>query len=117
MSKYKTTVQPADRNPEFEVTVEYFAHAADDGGREYPSSPAYIEIISVMHGAIDIERYLSDEQMTTIEEEIEADITAGQEAAAERHDEQMREYRAEYLAETKRDLTDARNIEYWEKFT
>ena len=84
MSKHKTTVQPADRNPEFEVTVEYFAHAADDGGREYPSSPAYLEIISVMHGAIDIEIYLSDEQMAWIEQEIESKIT--EQAAADEQD-------------------------------
>jgi hypothetical protein len=82
MSKYKTTVQPADRNPEFEVVVEYAAHKVDDGGREYPSSPAYLEIISVMHGAIDIEQYLSDEQMAWIEQGIESKIT-GQAAADE----------------------------------
>lgn len=122
MNKYKTTIQPADRNPEFEVVVGYAFHRGDPGRtsgppeRCYPPEPAYIEIISVMHGAIDIEIYLSDEQMAWIEQEIEADITAAQEAAAERHDEQMREYRAEYLQEAKRDPADARNIEYWEKF-
>ena len=99
MSNYKTTVQPADRNPEFEVVVEYFAHAADDGGREYPSSPAYLEIISVMHGAIDIEIYLSDEQMAWIEQEIESKITEQQaydeDQEAEARREEIRDWRYE----------------------
>ncbi len=89
MSKYKTTIQPADRNPEFEVVVEYAFHKGDPGRtsgppeRCYPPEPAYVEIISVMHGAIDIEIYLSDAQMTTIEGEIEADITAAREMGEE----------------------------------
>lgn len=116
MSKFRTTIQPADRNPEIAVVVEYHYHKADDGGREYPSSPAYIEIESITHGGINLTDYLADHILIDIEQEIEADITAAQEAAMERHDEQMREMRAEYLAEAKRDLSDARNIEYWEKY-
>jgi hypothetical protein len=83
MSKtYKTTIQPADRNPEFEVVVEYDYHKGDPGRYYgapelcYPAEPAYVEIISVMHNGVDIEQYLSDDIMTTIEQECEADETA-----------------------------------------
>ena len=92
MSKYKTTVQPADRNPEFEVVVEYAFHKGDPGRtsgppeRCYPPEPAYLEIISVMHGAIDIEQYLSDEQMAWIEQEIESKITEQEEQDDERYE-------------------------------
>ena len=105
MSNYKTTVQPADRNPEFEVVVEYAFHKGDPGRtsgppeRCYPPEPAYIEIISVMHGAIDIEIYLSDEQMAWIEQEIESKITEQQaydeDQAAEARREEIRDWRYE----------------------
>lgn len=104
--KWKTTVQPADRNPEIEVIVEYDYHKGSPGRlwgppeRCYPPEPAYVEIINVMHGAIDIEQYLSDEAMTTIEWDIE------QAEIAER------DYQEGQHADMCRD--DARNIEYWE---
>ena len=115
MSKYKTTIEMP--SPEIEIVVEYTAHKGQSAGLHGPAEPAWIEIDDVTYGSVTIIDELSDKQIAALAEEIEADITAAQEAAAERHDEQMREDRAEYLAETKRDLTDARNIEYWEKFT
>ena len=120
--KHRTTIQPADRNPEIAVVVEYTYHKGSPGRLSgppencYPPEPAYIEIESITHGGINLTDYLADHILIDIEQEIEADITAAQEAAMERHDEQMREMRAEYLAEAKRDLSDARNIEYWEKY-
>lgn len=104
--KYKTTVQPADRNPEIEVVVEYDYHKGHPGRLSgppencYPPEPAYIEIITVMHKGTDIADYLSDNQMTTLEEEIgqaEDDVRAVQES--------------EYW-DMKRE--DARYPEYWE---
>ena len=109
---YTTTIEL--RGGDAEIVVEYTAHKADDGGRDYPSSPAWIEVDAVTYGGCTITDELSDAQIAALAEEIEDDITAGEEAAMERHDEQMREYRAEYLQEMKRDLADPRNIEYWE---
>ena len=76
------SIQPADRNPEFEVVVEYAHHKGDPGRyygppeKCYPAEPAYVEIISVKHNGVDIEQYLSDDIMTAIEQEAEADATA-----------------------------------------
>lgn len=100
-AKFKTTVQPADRNDEIEVTVEYDYHKGSPGRlsgppeRCYPPEPAYVEIINVMHGSIDIEPYLSDDIMINIEQEIEADIQSAHELAMERRDEQLRDERYE----------------------
>lgn len=98
MSKYRTTIQPADRNPEIAVVVEYEYHKADDGGREYPSTPAYIEILAIVHNGIDIADYLHDDTIIDIEQEIEADMDAAREASEENAAECMAEYRAECLA-------------------
>ncbi len=76
MSKFRTTIQPADRSPEIAVVVEYAYHKADDGGREYPSTPAYIEIESITHGRINLTAYLADHILIDIEQEIEADMDA-----------------------------------------
>lgn len=98
MSKFRTTIQPADRNPEIAVVVEYTYHKADDGGRECPSTPAYIEIESIAHGSINLTDYLADHILINIEQEIEADMDAAREAAEENAAECMAEYRAECLA-------------------
>jgi hypothetical protein len=88
--KHKTTVQPADRNEEIEVVVEYDYHKGSPGRLSgppencYPPEPAYVEIISVMHGAIDIEPYLHDDIMLNIEQEIEDSVTG--KAAADEQD-------------------------------
>ena len=104
-AKIKTTVQPADRNEEIEVVVEYDYHKGSPGRlsgppeRCYPPEPAYVEIINVMHGSIDIEPYLSDDIMMNIEYEIEAAIEDDRERAAEA--------RAEWIAEHRREEAEA----------
>jgi predicted secreted Zn-dependent protease len=86
--KYTTTIQPADRHDEIEIVVEYDYHKGSPGRLSgppencYPAEPAYVEIISVMHNGVDIERYLHDDTMIDIEQAIEDHVT-GQAAADE----------------------------------
>ena len=66
MSRHVTEV-------EFTVIVEYDYHRADDGGREYPSSPAYVEITSVKVMGVEVTLLQAD--MERIQQEIEDAIT------------------------------------------
>ena len=110
--KYATTIEL--RGGDAEIVVEYTAHKGQSSGLHGPAEPAWIEIDAVTYGGCTITDALRESQIEALQQEIEDDITAAEEAAMERHDEQMREYRAEYLQEMKRDLADPRNIEYWE---
>ena len=67
MSNYSTHI-------EFPVTVEYACHDEDDGGREYPSTPAYVEIIAVTIGGVDVLAQMTEEQITSLEQEVEDSI-------------------------------------------
>ena len=102
MAKYKTTIMLAERNGEIAIEVEYAYHKGDPGRYSgppekcYPSEPAYVEIISVMHGSIDIADYLSDEQTTTLEQEIEAMICAKEAYEEEQYYDGLREDRDLY---------------------
>ena len=75
---------------EVEVVVEYDYHGPDDGGRDYPSTPAYVEIYSVQ--IMGVEVTLSDADMERIQQEIEDAIT-------EREEQDERYERSEVIQE------------------
>ena len=67
MSNYSTHI-------EIPVRVEYAFHAEDDGGREYPSTPAYIEVYAVWIYGVDVIDKLTSEQLEAITQEVEDSI-------------------------------------------
>ncbi len=104
MSKFRTTIQPADRNPEIAVVVEYAYHKGSPGRLSgppencYPPEPAYIEITSVKVGAVEI--VLSEAETERLAAEIEDAITEQAAADEQDHWDNVRK--------------DARYPEYWE---
>ena len=77
MSNYSTHL-------EFPVRVEYACHDEDDGGREYPSTPAYVEIIAVWIGLVDVVDQLTDAQLEAIAQEVEDSTPAPDDERYER---------------------------------
>ena len=76
---------------EVEVVVEYDYHGPDDGGRGYPSTPAYVEIYSVQ--IMGVEVTLSDADMERIQQEIEDAITEREAADEQDHWDNVRKER------------------------
>jgi hypothetical protein len=69
MSEYKTTLQGAP------IVVRFTYYRADDGGRDYPSSPAYVEIEEVVIGGIAVaSNHFSEMFLCDREDEIMADV-------------------------------------------
>jgi len=82
MSRHVTEV-------EFPVEIEYDYHPEDDGGREYPSTPAYVEIYSVK--VLGVEVTLPDADMERIQLEIEEKVTEQLKCDRDWYADEMRE--------------------------
>lgn len=98
MSKHTATIEVAE--VEIDVEVEYAYHKGDPGRYSgppencYPSEPAYVEIIAVMHNGVDIADTLSEQLTASIEEQITAAVEAQQAYDEDQYADYMRERNA-----------------------
>lgn len=91
--KYGTTIEL--RGGDAEIVVEYTAHKGQSSGLHGPAEPAWIEIDAVTYGGCTITDDLRESQIEALQQEIEDDIIAAEEAAMERRADEVRDERYE----------------------